>query len=433
MASYRMSASEFLSSGVKVEDYVRSLLDRIAARDAAVQAWAYLDPEYVLSQARQLDAIPLEHRGPLHGVPIGVKDIMYTRDMPTQYNSQLYENDAPAVDAAFIMLLRSAGALIFGKTTTTEFASVTTGTKTRNPHGLTRTPGGSSSGSGAAVGDLQVPVALGTQTVGSIIRPASFNGIFGFKPTWGAISREGVKVCSLNFDTMGFFARSVTDLELLANAVQLEDDEKPTALFKIAGARFAVCKTHVWPEVGLGTVNALNLGVKLLREHGASVEELDLPEEFATITKSHQIAFQSDAQATFRSEYIRAKNKLDPVVVGFVENPSKTSHRDHLAALDNLAQLRPKIDTIASHYDAILTPSVVDEAPEGLASTGNPALCGMWTALHVPVVNIPGFVGDHGMPVGLSLVAPRYHDRHLLRVSAAVAPVFEGGGWKSAF
>jgi len=430
---YRMTATEFLSSGLKVEDYVRSLLDRIAARDSEVEAWAYLDPEYVLSQARQLDAVPLEQRGPLHGVPVGVKDIFYTKDMPTQHNSPIFKDDAPAVDAALVMLLRSAGALIFGKTTTTEFASVTTGTKTRNPHNPARTPGGSSSGSGAAVGDLQVPVALGTQTIGSIIRPASFNGIFGFKPTWGAISREGVKICSLNFDTMGFFARSCADLELLADAARLKDDENPIGPLAVKGRKFAVCKTHVWPEVGPGTTNALNLAVKLLRDQGASVEELDLPEEFASVRQSHLHAFERDAGSTFMNEYIRAKDQLDPVLVAFVENPSKTSHRDHLAALDNLAQLRPKIDIIASRYDAIITPSVVDEAPEGLASTGNAVFCGMWTALHVPVVNIPGFVGgDHGMPIGLSLVAPRYHDRRLLKVAAAVAPIFEGGGWKSA-
>ncbi|KAJ7746925.1 amidase signature domain-containing protein [Mycena maculata] len=433
MASYRMSATDFLNSGVKVEDYVRALLDHIASRDADVQAWAYLDSQYVLYQARQLDAIPVQQRGPLHGVPVGVKDIFYTKDMPTQHNSPAYKNDAPAVDAALVMLLRSAGALIFGKTTTTEFASVTIGSKTRNPHDLARTPGGSSSGSGAAVGDLQVPVALGTQTIGSIIRPASFNGIFALKPTWGAISREGVKVCSLNFDTMGFFARSVADLELLADAARLVDDEAPPAAFKLVGARFAVCKTHVWPEVGPGTVNALVRGVELLRAAGASVEELDLPAQFASVTDSQQKVFQCDGQVTFLSEYVRAgsKHTLDPILVDFVEKPAGKTHRAHLAALDNLARLRPEMDEIAGRYDAILTPSVVDEAPEGLSSTGSPAFCGMWTALHVPVVNVPGFVGEHGMPIGLSLVAPRYHDRHLLRVSAAVAPVFERGGWKS--
>ncbi|KAJ7355533.1 glutamyl-tRNA amidotransferase subunit A [Mycena albidolilacea] len=431
MPPYRRTATEFLSSGLRVEDYVRSILDRIALRDSAVQAWAFLDPEYVLSEARRLDAIPLEQRGPLHGVPVGVKDIFYTKDMPTQHNSSLYKDHAPGVDAALITLLRSAGALIFGKTTTTEFASVTTGTKTKNPHGPARTPGGSSSGSGAAVADFQCPISLGTQTIGSIIRPASFNGVFGFKPTWGAISREGVKICSLNFDTMGFFARSVADLELLADAAGLEDDERPIAPFTIEGKKFAVCKTHVWSQAGPGTANALNMAVKLLRDQGASVEELELPEEFASVRPSHLQVFECDARSTFMNEYIRAKDQLDPTLVSFVENASKISHRDHLTALDNLAQLRPKMDLIASRFDAIVAPSVVDEAPEGLASTGNAALCGTWTALHVPVVNVPGFVGDHGMPIGLSLVTGRYEDRRLLKVAAAVAVVFEGGGWKS--
>jgi amidase len=199
------------------------------------------------------------------------------------------------------------------------------------------------------------------------------------KPTWGAISREGVKVCSLNLDTIGFFTRSVADLELLADVFRLEDDEKRPVPFAISGARFAVCKTHVWPEAGPGTQNALALAVKLLRDQGATVEELDLPAEFTAVTASTSYVFACDANRTFLNEYIRAKDKLDPVIVGFVENALKISNRDHLAALDTLAQLRPKIDAIATGYDAILTPSVVDEAPERLDQTGSPAFCAMWT------------------------------------------------------
>ncbi|KAJ7173876.1 amidase signature domain-containing protein, partial [Mycena filopes] len=370
---YRLSATQFLSSGAKVEDYAQALLSRIAARDIDVQAWAYLDPEYVLSQARTLDAIPLERRGPLHGVPIGVKDIFNTMEMPTRHNSPIYSTtDDPGRDAALITMLRSAGALIFGKTTTTEFASITVGTKTMNPHNPARTPGGSSSGSGAAVGDFQVPLALGTQTLGSIMRPASFNGIFGFKPTWGSISHDGIHASALNLDTAGFFARSVADLELLADAARLQDDEEPPAPFKIEGAKFAVCQTHLWSVAGPGTRNAMDSAVRLLRDGGALVEVLDLPGEFSS-------AFQHDAATTFMSEYIRSKDQLDPALVALVEKPGRISHREHLAALDNLAQLRPKIDLIATRFDAIITPSAVDEAPEGLASTGNPVLCGMWT------------------------------------------------------
>lgn len=429
--SCRLTATDFISSGLTVEQYAVSLLDRIKSRDETVQAWAYLDPEYVLAQARELDKIPMNKRGPLHGVPIGVKDTMYTKDMPTQHNSPIYENDAPIVDAGPVTILRNAGALIFGKTTTTEFAAVFTGPKTRNPHDSNRTPGGSSSGSGAAVGDFQVPIALGTQTIGSVIRPGSYNGVFSFKATWDSISREGVKISSLILDTVGFFARSVDDLQLLADVFRLSDDEEPSA-FELKGARFAVCKTHVWSQAGQGTINALDLAVKLLREHGAEVEELVLPKEFSQITQWQRNILEGDGRVSFLPEYNLAKDKLDPLLVSFIESIAKPSKRDYSASFDGVASLRPKIDEIAGRYAAILTPSVLDEAPEGISTTGNPAFCGMWTALHVPVVNIPGFSGSHGMPIGVSLIAPRYRDRHLLNVSQVVGKAFEAGGGKPA-
>ncbi|KAF7317969.1 hypothetical protein MKEN_00885300 [Mycena kentingensis (nom. inval.)] len=426
---HKLSATRFLESGKTTEELVAALLSRIADRDADVQAWAYLAPSIVLAEARRLDAIHPDDRGPLHGVPIGVKDIFYTADQPTQYNSPLYENEAPKVDSALVAILRSAGALIFGKTTTTQFASVTTGTKTRNPHDLSRTPGGSSSGSGAAVGDYQVPIALGTQTIGSIIRPASFNGIFALKPTWGAISREGVKICSMNLDTMGFFARSVQDLQLLADVVQLHDDTMPETQFMLAGSKIAFCKTHLWPKAGTGTREAMKLAMQLLEDEGVVVEELELPAEFANIPKLYQQLFQLDAGTTFLNEYIKNKDQLDQTIIEFVENPQRLTHRDHLKALDGLAELRPRFDAIAAQFDAICTPSVIEEAPTGLENTGDSSFCGMWTALHVPVVAVPGFVSN-GLPVGLSLVQGRYKDRMLLDVAHAVAPVFARGGWE---
>ncbi|KAK0491037.1 amidase signature domain-containing protein [Armillaria novae-zelandiae] len=429
--SFRLTATEFISSNLTVEQYAVSLLDRIKSRDDAVQAWAYLDREYVLAQARELDKIPRDKRGPLHGIPIGVKDTMYTKGMPTQHNSPIYENDAPVVDAAPVAILRNAGALIFGKTTTTEFAAVFTGPKTRNPHDSNRTPGGSSSGSGAAVGDFQVPIALGTQTIGSVIRPGSYNGVFSFKATWGSISREGAKISSLILDTVGFFARSVDDLQLLADIFKLFDDEEPAA-FELKGAKFAVCKTHVWSQAGQGTIDALDLAVRLLQEHGAEVEELVLPEEFSQITQWQRNILDGDGRVSFLPEYNLAKNKLDPLLVGFVESITKPSKSDYSASFDGVASLRPRMDAIAGGYAAILTPSTLDEAPEGILTTGDPAFCGMWTALHVPVVNIPGFAGGHGMPIGVSLVAPRYRDQHLLNVSQVVGKAFAAGGWKPA-
>ncbi|KAI6083966.1 glutamyl-tRNA amidotransferase subunit A [Hypoxylon rubiginosum] len=430
MEPYQLTATEalakFKDGTLTIEGYARSLLARIEKRDAAVQAWAYLDPEYVIRQAKQLDAVPLEERGPLHGVAVAVKDIIYTKDMPTQHNSPIYEGDEPKVDAAAIITLRHAGALLLGKTTTTEFASTTAGPKTRNPHDPGRTPGGSSSGSAAAVGDSQAPIGLGTQTGGSTIRPGSFNGVYAFKPTWNSISREGLKIYSLILDTIGFFARSVEDLQLLSDVFSLEDDAPATSDdFSVQGAKFALIKTVVWPQAGPGTIVALEAGAKLLRDQGAEVDEIELPPEFDNLPEWHRIVLHSDGRPTFLPEYRVAKDKLSPFLADHVENGHKITRAAQLEAFDGIAALRPKIDEIAGRYDAILTPSVVDEAPVGTESTGSPVFNSMWTALHTPVVNIPGFKGKNGLPVGLSLVAPRYHDRRLLVVSKAVGAIFE--------
>jgi Asp-tRNA(Asn)/Glu-tRNA(Gln) amidotransferase A subunit family amidase len=210
-------------------------------------------------------------------------------DMPTQFNSAIYDASFPKVDAGSIIILRKAGALLLGKSTTTEFAAITLGTKTRNPHSVSqdRTPGGSSSGSGAAVGDFQAPLGLGTQTGGSTIRPGSYNGIYAMKPTWNSITREGQKIYSLIFDTLGLYARSVEDLDLLADTFAIQDDTPPPTDFVIKGAKFAFLKTMVWPKVGAGTSDALEKAVSLLRAHGAEVEEIFLPESLDDLPTWH--------------------------------------------------------------------------------------------------------------------------------------------------
>ncbi|KAI1424463.1 amidase [Xylaria sp. FL1777] len=435
MESYTLTATQALSNikngSLTVEQYARSLLSRIQERDSTVQAWEHFDPEYVINEAKRLDRIATEDRGPLHGLPVAVKDIIYTKDMPTQHNSPIYRGDAPKLDAAPVIILRQAGALLLGKTTTTEFASTQGGPKTRNPHDPKRTPGGSSSGSAAAVGDFQAPIGLGSQTGGSTIRPGSFNGIYAFKPTWNAISREGLKFYSLTLDTIGFFARCVDDLELMADLFGLEDDEAPGDAFTVKGAKFGVAKTVVWPEAGPGTKSALEAAVQLLRSHGAEVEEIEFPSEFDRMPEWHRILLHGEGRATFLPEYRLAKEKLAPFLAEHVENVNGISRAAQLEAYDEIAALRPKIDGIAKKYAAIITPSAIDEAPVGIESTGSPVFNAIWTALHTPVVNIPGFKGASDMPIGVSLVAPRYHDRHLLAVSRAVGAIFESeGGWK---
>ena len=367
--------------------------------------------------------------------------------MPTQFNSSIYAGDAPEVDAGSIMILRKAGALIFGKTTTTEFAATTVGSKTRNPHDPNRTPGGSSSGSGAAVGDFQAPIGLGTQTGGSTIRPGSYNGIYAFKPTWNSITREGQKIYSLILDTLGLYARSVADLELLADTFAIHDDSPAPADFSVKGSKFAFLKTMVWPQIGPGGSAAMDKAVSLLRTHGAEVEEIELPGNLNELPAWHATVLNSDGRTAFLPDYTVAKDQLSAQLVGHVENSDKISRKAQLDAFDKISAARPVVDELLGRYAAVLTPSVPDEAPLGIEKTGSAAFCLIWTvslfqyhtidpsltdrqALHTPVVNIPGFKGENDMPVGLSLVAPRYHDRHLLAVSKKVGEIFEAqGGW----
>ncbi|KAB5570703.1 amidase [Coniochaeta sp. 2T2.1] len=433
---YRLTATEVISQikngSLTVEEYAKSLLSRIEQRDPVVKAWAYLDPELVLKRARELDQIPPGQRGPLHGVAVGVKDVIYTKDMPTQHNSPIYASHHPQLDAGCVSVLRSAGALILGKTTTTQFAATVTGPPTTNPHDPGRTPGGSSSGSGAAVGDFQVPLALGTQTGGSTIRPGSFNGVYAFKPTWGAVSREGLKIYSLTLDTFGLYARAVGDLEVVSEVLGIRDDEE-TERRGVGGMKFAVLKNgrDVFPEPGKGTRDAMDKAVKLLKEAGASVEDVtfDWP-EWKRMPQWHRCVMHTDGRTAFLPEYRAHKDKLDAFLVGHVENRGGFTHKARLEALDGIAALRPKVDAVLAGYEALLTPSVLDEAPVGIESTGSAAFNGVWTALHVPVVNVPGFQGENGLPIGVSLVATRYRDRHLLGVSDEVGKIIEAkGGW----
>ena len=330
-------------------------------------------------------------------------------------------------------MLRQAGALIMGKTRTTQFAAITTGPETSNPHDSSRTPGGSSSGSGAAVADFQVPLALGTQTGGSTIRPGSFNGVYALKPTWNAISREGQKIYGLTLDTIGLYARSVEDLELPGKVFGLQDDMPPRLPSDgVKGLKFASLRTMAWHEAGPGTKAAMENGAELLRSHGAEVEDISFPVEFEKILKWHTCVLFSEGRSAFRPERMMAKDKLDPFLVKLAESGHGYTRKDYLEAFDGMAALRPKWDAIAEKYAAVIVPSVPDEAPVGLESTGSAVFNSMWTALHVPVVNVPGFQGENGMPVGLSLVAPRYKDQAVLAVAKEVGRIWEEeGGWVS--
>lgn len=413
-------AVERIRSGqCSVEDLARACLERIEHRDADVRAWTHVDSNLVLANAREMDrAGP---RGPLHGLPVGIKDVILTADLPTQYNSALYRGFHPRMDAACVALLRDAGALIFGKTDTVEFATNARRALTRNPHNFEHTPGGSSSGSAAAVADHHVPLAIGTQTGGSIIRPASYCGTYALKPTWGLVNSDGLKPFAPTLDTIGWFGRSADDLSLLYEV--FDPDASPHPEFNLGHAKVALCRTPAWSRAEPATIEALSRAAELLRSAGAEVTELVLPSHFDELIECQAQIMRIEGRRSFLAEYRQHKAKLHPFLLEQAENAHGYTANHLRSAYDLAARCRTEFDAIASRYDVVLAPSAVGEAPTGLASTGEPVLNVMWTLLHVPCVNVPGLTGPGGLPVGITLTGPRFNDCKVIAAARAIGDI----------
>jgi Asp-tRNA(Asn)/Glu-tRNA(Gln) amidotransferase A subunit family amidase len=420
---HRLTAAELgsqLRSGqITAEEIARASLERIALRDAEVRAWSYVDPDAVIRQARELDKLP--SRGPLHGIPFGIKDIYNTADMPTQHNSPIYTGHRPNIDAATVGTLRAAGALILGKTDTMEFASTGRLAATRNPHNLERTPGGSSSGSAASVADFHVPMALGTQTGGSLIRPASYCGVYAMKPTWNAVSAEGIKLISTTLDTAGWYGRSVADLGLVADVFALED-AAPGGFTTLAGARILIDTTAY--QVEPASRDALAQATQRLEAAGAVAVRRDLAEVFTPLAGLWEVVSRSEGRTAFLDLARLHPHLLHEEFMRRVNNIGGFSRAELLHAYDTAAQCRVQFDRIAGEVDAVLTLSAPGEAPPG-RTQGDNALNRDLNLLHVPCINIPAGLGPNRLPVGLTLTGPRYSDRHLLAVAASVAPVLD--------
>jgi Asp-tRNA(Asn)/Glu-tRNA(Gln) amidotransferase A subunit family amidase len=303
------AAGHIRAKTLTCEELVRSCLRRIEERDADVRAFIHLDPARAIAKSRELDKRP--PLGPLHGLPLAVKDMIDTGDMPTTHNSPLYQGHQPAKDAGCVAVVRHNGALILGKTDTVEFASGGRKALTRNPHNLAHTPGGSSSGSGAAVGDFMVPLAFGTQTGGSHIRPASFNGIYGLKPTWSTVTREGAKMLSPMCDTVGWYGRSVADLQLVAEAFRIFSPaaEKPVETSQL---RVAVVQTPYWERIEPAGREALAIAAKRLQQAGAKVEDLTLPQQFGSTFEAQETIMHGEGAAAFLPELLAHGDRLHP-------------------------------------------------------------------------------------------------------------------------
>lgn len=426
----RLSATEALAGmeagQISSEAVVRACLQRIDERQENVRAWVAIDSDGAVAAAREADrARPQDSntRRRLLGIPIGVKDNINTADLPTEYNSPIYRGHRPGGDAPAVALLRNAGAIVLGKTETVEFAAHGRAAPTRNPLDLSRTPSGSSSGSAAAVADFMVPLALGTQTGGSLIRPGSYCGCVGFKPTYGIVSTEGVKLISVSLDTVGWYARSVADVALVAHALEIIDEVIPEPR-AVEGLKIGVCRTPYWKRAQASTQSTIKEAARRLDAAGAAVEEFELGAKFADANDLQETIMCGEAYFAFLNLFrIHPANVSDSIRQRVVPVPSEKL----LAAADSAAALRPLFDRIASRYDAILTPSAPGEAPVGHNIPADAAFNGIWTLLHTPCITLPGLFGPAGLPVGIQLVAPRRADGSLLAVAAAVAPLLQGG------
>ncbi len=431
------AAQAIRDGGVSSEELVQACLDRIDAFEGTVAAWAHLDPDLALEQARQADeyrrrGLPL---GSLHGVPVGIKDIIDTADLPTEHGTVLHRGRTPSKDATVVSLLRQAGAVIMGKTVTTELAVYSPG-KTTNPHDAARTPGGSSSGSAAAVAAFMVPLAVGTQTNGSIIRPASFCGVYGYKPSHGLISRRGVLAQSRPLDTVGVFGRSLADLALIAESVMSYDaadpDMRPRARPQISEIMaeappvepyIAFVRTPAWKDQAEeSTKDAFRelFGALGGGEGGGErdrVDIVDLPREFAEACEVHRRIMEADLARSFAREYADGKDKLSPVLCEMIERGRTVLAVDYNGAIERAAEYRAFLDEIFDEYDAIITPSAPGEAPVGLDATGSPVFCTIWTLCGMPALNLPILQGPAGLPVGVQLVSYKGDDARLFRTA----------------
>jgi len=393
------------------EQVVRACLDRIASREPQVRAWAALDADLAIAQARICDNQP--SGGPLHGVPFAVKDVIDTADLPTQMGSRFYAGYRPKADAACVARLRAAGAIVLGKTTTAEFAG-SAPTLTHNPHNLDHTPGGSSSGSAAAVADSMVPVALGTQTGGSVLRPSSFCGLIGFKPTFGTFNPVGVKPAAESFDTVGLIARSLDDIELVTAV--LANGEIPARL-EIAVPRIGVCRTHLWDTAQAETREALDIAARHALRAGAHIEEIAWPETFANLSSARATINAYERAHSLAFEWQVARGLMEPQTSKVCEEGLRITWSEYTRAQRFVRHARQAVTGLFDSVDVLLTPCVPGEAPIGLAYAGDPRFQEIWTMLHVPTITLPAHRGPNNLPVGIQLVAPMSEERRLLDVS----------------
>src|SRR5438045_612082 len=403
-----------LSSGdLTAEALTRACLDRAEERKS-VKAWAWLDPEQALAQARAADRAG--RHGLLAGLPIGVKDVIDTVDMPTEHGSPIYRGNRPVSDAACVALLRMAGGTVMGKTVTTEFANRFPGA-TVNPHNPAHTPGGSSSGSAAAVADFQVPVGLGTQTGGSTIRPAAFCGVIGYKPSFGEFSRVGIKMQCHNLDTLGVICRSLDDVALMRGVLLAQAPHRVDR--RSATPRIGFCRTPAWEQADRDTQALLQRTADVLAAAGAKVRAIALTP--ADILDHHRRIFEFEAARNYAYEHEVHGEKLSPALrEGLLAPGRPLPLAAYIEAIETAEAFRRNLDDVFIEVDVLLAPSAPGEAPKGHGSTGDARFNAIWTLAWTPCVTLPAGNGRSGLPLGIQLVGPRFRDEALLDAAAWV-------------
>ncbi|MDP6262864.1 MAG: amidase [Rhodospirillales bacterium] len=405
------------------ETLVAACLERIAEREDTIGAWQFLSADMAMEAASSRDTAALDQ--PLRGVPVAVKDIYDTADMPTAYGSPIYEGHRPPADASCVAMTRNAGGIVLGKTVTTEFAYFQPG-KTANPHAPGHTPGGSSSGSAAAVADFMVPLAFGSQTVGSTIRPASYCGIVGYKPSFGLIDRTGMRPLAESFDTVGLFARDVSDVAFLASilsrrpALRFDDDMAgPTAI--------GLCRTHEWAAADADVETVLDTAARLASAAGCHIRDVSLPDPFSKLADAQALIVDVEAARSAAHDLNVHRERVSESFVKRAEAGLATTAENYDAALGITERARGALDAALDGLDVLLCPSAPGQAPEGLHATGDPIFNRTGTALRIPCINVPGLCGHSGLPIGVQVLGRLNDDRRVLAAAHWLRGVLRRG------
>ena len=413
----------FNSNKLSAVEYVSELMSHIKLREPNVQAWAFLNENLVNSYAKKIDEKRSNNlQKPFAGIPIGIKDIIDTHDFPSENGSKTCLGRQPTEDAHLVKLLRENDVIIFGKCVTTEYALSAPG-KTKNPNDLECTPGGSSSGSAAAVADKMIPTSIGTQTGGSVLRPASFNGIIGFKPTFGSISRSGISPISYRLDHPGIYARCIEDIRIISNLIISYDENDFDMVNNVSlkeniveksDYKFAFVKGPAWPK---GDEDMKENFEKFINDSKLNITEITLPETFNNALRDHEVIMNGGIYSSLKKVYNKDKGNLHPYTINRIENGINLNASDYVDALESAKKMKFDLNLIFKNFDAIITPAAPGEAPRDLSTTGNAMFNGYWTLMGVPSISLPLLEGKNSLPIGVQVITAWQNDNLLLTIS----------------